>query len=117
MRQRYIQRDDGKLVLAEDYYADPVAPMVMGDIQPYTSMIDGSTISSRSHHRAHLKQHGCIEIGNETKYLQQKPAPLPDGRKELIVSQVQRMGHEGFKRAVKNDVDFIKWNSRNLPRG
>ena len=41
------------------------APQVMKDIDPYISQIDGSLITSRSQHRDHLKQHGCVEIGNE----------------------------------------------------
>jgi len=41
------------------------APMVMNDIQGYKSMQTGEWISSRSHHRAHLKQHRLIELGNE----------------------------------------------------
>ena len=35
------------------------------DIQGYRSMATGEYISSRSSHRAHLKQHGLIELGNE----------------------------------------------------
>lgn len=42
-----------------------VAPMVAPDIQPYRSMCDGSMITSRSQHRAHLRQHGVQEVGNE----------------------------------------------------
>jgi len=42
------------------------APMVLADIQPYRSMATGEMITSRSHHRAHLKSHGLIEVGNET---------------------------------------------------
>lgn len=38
---------------------------IMPDIQPYKSTIDGSLITSRSHHREHLREHGCIEVGNE----------------------------------------------------
>lgn len=116
MRHRYIQAKDGKLIPADEYYVDPVAPIVMNDIAPYTSMADGSYITSRSQHRAHLKQHGCIEIGNETAYLLKQPQGIPDvdakGRKELIVSQIQQMGHEGFKQALKKDIDNVKWNSR-----
>ena len=41
------------------------APMVQSDIQGYVSQIDGTYIESRSKHKAHLKQHGCIEVGNE----------------------------------------------------
>lgn len=38
---------------------------VVADIQPYKSMITGEMITSRTKHRAHLKEHGCIEVGNE----------------------------------------------------
>lgn len=41
------------------------APQVLKDIDPYVSQIDGSLITSRSQHRDHLRQHGCIEVGNE----------------------------------------------------
>ena len=41
------------------------APMIQSDIQGYVSQIDGSWIDSKSKHRNHLKQHGCIEVGNE----------------------------------------------------
>lgn len=57
---------------------------IVPDIAPYISMLDGSEISSRSKHRAHLKQHGCIEIGNETKYLKPKPVKPPPGLKETV---------------------------------
>lgn len=59
------------------------APQVMPDIQPYQSMIDGQMITSRSKHRAHLKQHGCIEIGNE-KIAPPKPIEAPAGLKDAI---------------------------------
>lgn len=38
---------------------------VQPDIQPYRSTIDGSMIESRSQHRSHLRDHNCIEVGNE----------------------------------------------------
>jgi len=38
---------------------------VMSDIQPYKSQITGEMITSRSTHRAHLKEHGVVEVGNE----------------------------------------------------
>lgn len=49
------------------------AAYVMPDIQGYISQIDGSWIDSRSKHRTHLKDHGCIEVGNE----KQKPLEMP----------------------------------------
>jgi len=38
---------------------------IIPDIEPYRSQIDGSVITSRTKHRNHLKDHGCIEVGNE----------------------------------------------------
>lgn len=58
--------------------------MVAADIQPYRSMIDGSWITSRSQHRSHLRDHGCIEVGNEK---QKTPGPLtaPPGLKDTLI--------------------------------
>ena len=55
---------------------------VMLDIQPYKSMVDGSMITSRSKHREHLRQHNCIEIGNET--MQNTPPPVQNNRREML---------------------------------
>ena len=63
----------------------------MKDIQPYRSMADGSIITSRSKHREHLKAHNCIEVGNETKYLQPKPLTSPPGLKEAILLATEQV--------------------------
>jgi len=55
---------------------------IMLDIQPYKSMVDGSMITSRSKHREHLRQHNCIEIGNET--MQNAPLPVQTNRREML---------------------------------
>lgn len=71
-RTRYIQDPvTHKLIPAEEYYSSPTveAPRVLGDIQPYKSMITGEMITSRSKHREHLRQHGMIEVGNEVNYM------------------------------------------------
>ena len=97
MRSRYIYAPSGKLVAEykgsecvyydADYYDQQDAGyMVMPDISPYKSMVDGSLITSRSVHRAHLKQHGCVEVGNDSS-LRAKPQPLksPPGLKDAII--------------------------------
>lgn len=61
------------------------APMVQSDIQGYISQIDGSYIESRSKHRAHLKQHGCIEVGNET---QKNETPKQDPRLKQRIAEI-----------------------------
>ena len=55
---------------------------IMFDIQPYKSMVDGSMITSRSKHREHLRQHNCIEVGNET--MQNAPLPVQTNRREML---------------------------------
>lgn len=65
-----------------------VAPFVAGDLQPYQSMVDGSMITSRSQHRSHLKQHGLVEVGNETQHLKAKPMTPPPGLKETLIDVV-----------------------------
>ena len=97
MRHKYIYAPGGKLVAEykghdcvyfdSDYYdAMDAGYMVMPDIKPYKSMLDGSEIASRSVHRAHLRQHGCIEIGNDSS-LTRKPQPLqsPPRLKDEII--------------------------------
>jgi hypothetical protein len=51
-------------------------PMIIRDIQPYRSPIDGTMITSRSYHEAHKRQHGVVEVGNEyPKPRAERPAP------------------------------------------
>ena len=69
---------NGECVYSKEPMQENSAPAVMGDIQPYRSMADGTWITSRSQHRAHLRQHGLIEIGNEIKAAMQKPPPKQD---------------------------------------
>lgn len=66
-----------------------VAPMVTVDIQPYRSMITGEMITSRSQHRAHLKAHNCIEVGNEKIEPPKAPTP-PPGLKETLIEVVNQ---------------------------
>lgn len=58
---------------------------VIPDIEPYRSMITGERIRGRAHHREHLRQHGCIEIGNERQETQPKPLPpvAPDIKRAI----------------------------------
>lgn len=71
------------------------APAVHADIQPYKSMVTGEMITSRSQHRAHLKQHNLMEIGNEVDaHMKQAGKPLKtkkksDARKRLIAEKLE----------------------------
>ena len=62
MSKTYVLRD-GKLVLKHE--AKTSVHGVIGDIEPYESMITGERIAGRRQHRDHLRDHSCIEVGNE----------------------------------------------------
>lgn len=83
MRKRWVYIN-GEAVPADEAQYAPVSAIVMPDIQPYRSMVDGSIISSRSRHREHLRAHGVVEVGNE-KMTYKAPAP-PPGLKETIIA-------------------------------
>ena len=87
MRTRYVYSRKGKEILVEEYKP---GPLIMPDIKPYKSMIDGTEITSRSRHREHLREHNCIEVGNDSS-LSRPPQPLtsPPGLKEKIIRAVE----------------------------
>ena len=87
---KWIQINHELIEVDETYVPEVMGPFIMPDIQPYRSQIDGSMITSRSQHRLHLKANGCIEIGNETKYLKPKPMSPPPGLKETLISVVNQ---------------------------
>lgn len=94
MRQRSIWHE-GQWMPAAQYYAlrdrtnqsDHPAPLLMRDIDPYRSMATGETITSRSQHRQHLKEHGLVELGNER--LPDRVPYEPEGIEEDI-----RLAHQ-----------------------
>ena len=108
MRKQYVQIN-GELIEKVDHYTDPLAPIVMPDIQPYQSMADGSMITSRSQHRAHLRQHNCIEIGNEK--MESRAPVVKDTRREVLREQVANMTHDQANRVLaklRDDIRFIR---------
>lgn len=113
MRKRYIEHNGHWVPLER---IDQIGPMIMPDISPYQSMITGEIISSRSKHREHLREHGCVEIGNEamksTRYYENIGDVAPQQRHELIKAQIDAMSQDQFRKALKADVDRVKWNSR-----
>lgn len=115
MRRRFVQIA-GELIEIGSREPTRVAPTVQADIKPYKSMVTGEIITSRSQHREHLRKHGLREVGNETAALYKPHQNLPDvspqKRKELIRAQIDAMSHAEFRRAIKRDVDRVKWNSR-----
>lgn len=85
-RKTYIYVN-GELVDKAEHLAKQAeanAPYVIGDLAPYRSMVTGEMIDGRAAHRAHLRQHGVIEVGNETQALTPRPITPPAGRKEIL---------------------------------
>lgn len=97
MKSRYIYKN-GEVIYAEERGVVTIdrreemkvgqAPMVMNDIKPYQSMIDGSEITSRSRHREHLQRHGCIEVGNEK--MKPKEYRPPPGLKDDVLAAYKK---------------------------
>lgn len=89
-RKTYVERN-GKWVEKTPDNTVSVTPYVMDDLKPYRSAIDGSIISSRGHHRSHLRQHSCIEVGNEDprKYHRRPKMPplVPDIKRAIEESR------------------------------
>jgi len=109
MRKVYVQID-GELIEKSTYCADAIAPMVMPDIQPYQSMADGSMITSRSHHREHLRQHNCIEIGNES--MERKAPQVTNNRREILQAQLANMTHDQANRILSKARDDLRFTRR-----
>ena len=117
MRRRFVQIE-GQLVEVGVASGKPrLAPDIMPDIQPYQSMVDGSIITSRSRHREHLRQHRCVEVGNDAlkeaeRAYKNIPDVAPQQRRDVIRAQVDKYSHSEFKGMLKRDLDTIRWNSR-----
>lgn len=52
----------GKLIPKAEYHREQSLRMVMADIEPFVSPVDGSVIGSRSKLREHNKRHGVTDM-------------------------------------------------------
>lgn len=77
------------------------APQITTDIQPYRSMITGERVAGRSQHREHLKQHGCIEVGNEVPKGREKPSGPKVSRRETLTRQLGDMSDGQANKILK----------------
>lgn len=83
--EKVYEEQDGQVLLDKRDVVQDAGYYVMGDIQPYKSQLTGEMVESRSRHRALLRAHNCIEVGNETKYLKPKPVTPPPGLKQRLI--------------------------------
>lgn len=108
MRKRWIYKD-GEAIEIEKY--EPEArTYIMPDIQPYQSMADGSMITGRRQHREHLRQHNCIEIGNEV--METKKAPPSDSRREVLRAQLANMTNREADKILHKMREEVRFTRR-----
>lgn len=102
-RESYVWDKSLKgLVPASDYYAKQQkdvkrsslpSPQVMRDIQPFMNIaIDGKEISSRSHKREMMKQHGLVEAGNEKPQIRRRVVQPKRSVRESLKRSLQKLG-------------------------
>lgn len=75
-------------------------PQIMRDIDPYQSMINGQMITSRSHHRAHLRDNGYVEVGNDTSHTKSRPVPK-NTRRQTLHKQLADMSDKQANKILK----------------
>jgi len=93
-RKSWVQcRKTGKFIPKEEYYSNNDAHYVMTDLKPYKSMITGEIIQGRAQHRAHLRQHGCIEVGNEKITPNAPKAPSKNDYKRMVAEVMSSKGY------------------------
>lgn len=63
---------------------------VVPDIAPYKSILTGELIAGRRQHRDHLRDHNCIEVGNENPV---KRAPPKRDRGEVRAALKDAYNH------------------------
>ena len=81
----YVYRN-GKMVVKTAASSDPHV-QIIPDIKPYRNMIDGKMVTSRFAHRNLLRDHGCIEVGNEKMEAPPPPVVDRDARRRALYQQ------------------------------
>jgi len=107
MKRTYVMVDGEFVERKRD--ASGRSHYILPDIAPYQSMIDGRMITSRSHHRRHLKANGCVEVGNEdpTKFVT-KQAPK-NNRVDVLRHQLASMTHSDANRLLSRLRDEVRF--------
>lgn len=108
MRKRWIYKD-GEAYEVGEYEAEP-QHYILPDIQPYQSMADGSMIAGRRQHREHLRQHNCIEIGNES--MENKVEKPKDNRRDILREQLANMTHSDANKILNKLRDDLRFTRR-----
>ena len=100
MKTTYVYRSGGLVEITREKPDAGVS--FISDIQPYQSMIDGHVVTSRSEHRAHLRENNCIEIGNEKMEVRQPVPPDRDARRRILHQQLENMTDRQADKIMKH---------------
>ncbi len=75
-RRRWVWRNGVQIEIDLEAPLPPRrGPYIMSDLSEYRSVVTREMITSRSQHREHLRQHGCIEVGNEMPSVSREALP------------------------------------------
>ena len=85
----YVYRD-GKMIVKGAASNTPQL-QIIPEIKPYKNMIDGKMVTSRSAHRNLLRDHGCIEVGNEKMEAPPPPVVDRDARRRTLYQQLDNV--------------------------
>ena len=108
MKTTYVWLD-GELVVKGSTSRTHDSAYVQPDIQPYKSMIDGRMVTSRSHHRRHLKANNCVEVGNEQ--MQSRPKQSRDTRVDVLREQLSNMTHSQANQLLAKARDDLRFTN------
>ena len=96
---RWIQdRNTGKLIPAEEYKRPAQTHMIIEDVKPFKSPIDGTVISSRPHLEAHNRRHG---VTNSADYPKEWVAKRAKERLREQERDNQRHRHQTLQQAYE----------------
>jgi hypothetical protein len=88
-------REKKDLVPRDEYHGSRgVGVHVIGDIDPYKSIVTGEVVGGRRQHREHMKAHGLVEVGTE-KLEGDKHKPMT--RPHEDIKQALDMVNSGYR--------------------
>jgi hypothetical protein len=95
-RRRYVFRDGEKIEITGDPAQSRRIKGVIGDIDPYQSIVTREIIGGRAQHREHLKVHNLEEVGTEKTYNRPHIQAEPSDREivDSIKQAARETGHD-----------------------
>lgn len=98
MGKIYVWAGPGKVVEKGEAIPKRIVSVVP-DVEPHRNMATGEIVSTRRRHREILREHGCIEVGNE----------FDGGKNPFVASEkaAEVEYNEGLKRDLKRTYEEL----------